>query len=378
MRDAIVFTGLSWEAFNVPERISIALASLGCKVLHCEPPVSVFRSKPQATKLVAERIHSLRLRFMSSRFNYLPGASLLQAWMLRKQIDSAARRLTLRDPIFLYMQMGKLFPLCELMKRDHSIIHTCIDEPSEPDYERRYVEVSDRTLVIPRTTFHKFRAKFGSKVEMIRQSVDFRALTDVAVGDVPESDPLSHIPRPRLAYLGLPHGRLNVPVLSSLLRSHPEWHFISVGPEKAVPFSNAHNVPWMRAELRASYLRNIDIGFLPYNCHNEVDRHCVPLKLFDCFAFGIPVVASPLIHLWEYGDLIYFGDTTDELARAVREALHEPSDSPKRAARVEIARRHSVENLALQLESCLPLQDRTTARSCKTPNREACIREASS
>jgi hypothetical protein len=32
MRDAIVFTGLSWKALNAPERISIALVSLGCKV----------------------------------------------------------------------------------------------------------------------------------------------------------------------------------------------------------------------------------------------------------------------------------------------------------------------------------------------------------
>jgi hypothetical protein len=376
VRDAIVFTDLGWEAFNVPERISMALASLGCKVLHCEPPVSVFRSKPQVMREVADKIYSLRLRFISSRFNYVPGAPLLQARMMRKQIESAARRLELRDPIFFYMPTDNLFQLYRLMKRDHFIVHTCIDEPSNPDCDRRYVEVSDRTLVIPRSTFHKFRAKFGSKVEMIGQSVDFQALTDVAANSVPESDPLSDIPRPRLAYLGPPNGRLNVPVLSSLLRFHPEWHFISVGPEKAAPISNAHNVPWVRAQARSCYLRNIDVGLLPYR-HDGQERYCVPLKLFDCFAFGIPVVASPLIHLWEYKDLIYFGDTAEELARAVEEALDEPCDSPKRTARVEIARRHSVENLALELAHSLPLQGGAVAGSCTTPSGEACIQEAS-
>ena len=58
MRDAIVFTGLSWEMFNVPERISMALASLGSRVLHCEPPQSVLRGKAQVMRHVADGIHS--------------------------------------------------------------------------------------------------------------------------------------------------------------------------------------------------------------------------------------------------------------------------------------------------------------------------------
>jgi len=355
MRDAIVLSGLSWEAFNVPERISNALAGLGCKVLHSGPPVSVFRSKARALTQVADRIHSLQLRFISSRFNHLPGASLLQARMLCNQIESAAGELDLRDPIFYYMQMGRLFPLCRLMKRNHFIVHMCIDEPLEPDYDRRYVEVSDRTVVIPKSTYHMLRAKFGDKVQMIRQSVDFRELTEWGASDRPEPPALSIIPRPRLAYLGPPYTRLNLPVLWSVLRSHPEWNFVSVGGRKAAPLANAHTLPWVRAEARASYLRNIDVGFLPYNCHNKSERHCVPLKLFDCFAFGIPVVATPLIHLWEYRDLVYFGDTAGELTSAVEQALREPRDSAKRFARIEVARRHSLENLAAELTELLPL-----------------------
>jgi GT2 family glycosyltransferase len=94
---------------------------------------------------------------------------------------------------------------------------------------------------------------------------------------------------------------------------------------------------------------------MPYNCHNEEWLHCIPLKVFEYFAFGIPVVSTPLVHLWEYKDLIYFGDTAEELAGAVEQALQEPPDSPKRAARVEVARRHSVDNLAAELRECLPL-----------------------
>jgi hypothetical protein len=53
---------------------------------------------------------------------------------------------------------------------------------------------------------------------------------------------------------------------------------------------------------------------------------------------------------------IYFGDTVDELAQAVSSALLEPVNSPKRATRVELSRRHSIEKFAEALGRTLPLR----------------------
>jgi hypothetical protein len=38
--------------------------------------------------------------------------------------------------------------------------------------------------------------------------------------------------------------------------------------------------------------------------------------------------STPIIHLWEYRDLIYFGDTAKEQERAIEEALHQHSKAP--------------------------------------------------
>src|SRR5712691_9160775 len=105
MRDAIIYSGWSWETFNFPERISLALAQIGCQVLYCQGPLSVLRSKPTPLREVAEGIHALQLRFLSSRSNCVPGGALAQASVLRKQIYRAASELHLRNPIFLYVHM---------------------------------------------------------------------------------------------------------------------------------------------------------------------------------------------------------------------------------------------------------------------------------
>jgi hypothetical protein len=243
------------------------------------------------------------------------------------------------------------------MKKRHFIVHLCMDHSLSvcPDYDLA-VEVSDTTLTIPRSSFHRLRARFGDKIKPILQAVDFTRLTRAVEGACCEPQPLAGIPRPRLGFLGNVRN-LNRPLLHSLLEAHPAWQFISTGAEKAVPLPNSHALPWASIEGVRCYTRSIDVGFMPYNCYDEERLHCVPLKVFECFAFGIPVVSTPLIHLWEYKDSIYFGDTAKELASAVEAALEEAPDSPKHAARVDIARKHSLENLAMVLRKCLPLDD---------------------
>lgn len=79
----------------------------------------------------------------------------------------------------------------------------------------------------------------------------------------------------------------------------------------------------------------------------------MPLKVFDYFNAGIPVVSTPIVNLWEYSDTIYFGGTAEELAAAVELALREPQDSPRKSARRVIAKGHSIAALAETLSEIL-------------------------
>jgi hypothetical protein len=360
MRDAIVFSGMSWEAFNAPERMSLALAQLGCKVLHCGPPVSVLRGKPQPMREVAPGIHSVRLKFISSRLNRVKLMPNLQARMMYRQIESLANELSLRDPIFIYFPLGEQFPLCQQMKSKHFLVHVAMDHAGcDPNHDR-HVEISDRTFIIPKSSYHASRAKFGEKITLIPQSVDFTRISSACKAAAPEFPRLAEIPRPRLGYLGSAQKRLNLPILFSVL-----------------PLPNAHALPWVLFHELSLLIRGLDVAFLPYNCNDDFQLHCVPLKVFDCFALGIPVVSTPLINLWEYKDLIYFGDTAEELGSAMETALSEPLDSWKRAARIEIAKKHSIENLAALLGEHLRLTgDCTEGLSCYDKNTQEPIQVA--
>src|SRR5580704_18006168 len=85
--DAIVMSGWGWETFNVPERVTLALASLGSKVLYCQNPVSFLRDRPPGLEEIRSGIYRLIPRFFGHRLNRIPLAfPQLQARVVTNEI----------------------------------------------------------------------------------------------------------------------------------------------------------------------------------------------------------------------------------------------------------------------------------------------------
>jgi glycosyltransferase involved in cell wall biosynthesis len=353
VRDVIIMSTWSWDVFNVPERVALALASRGARVLYCEMPASHFRHAIKPLDEVAKNVYRFVPEYLGGKLRFVPGVGDLQWKMVAKQILGNAKALNLKDPLFLYSHIDRMTPLCDEMKAAGiPLVHICMDYPEMYQYE--LIAVSDQTLVIPRSVFCKLRSKFGEKIQWIPQSIHLPAENSSSSESPPESAAPGSIPRPRLGYLGPIFARVNLPLLREVLRSHPDWQFICFGGAEDLRLPNAHNSKWLSPEAIPSFTAALDVGVMPYDCFEEKNLHCVPLKLFDYLLAGLPVVATPVISLWEFSDLIYLGDTSEDFSRALREALEEPANSPKRKLRQDVARAHSTEELGRRLEEILP------------------------
>lgn len=352
MRDAIVISGWTWEANNVPERIAGALAYGGSRVLYCENPACWLRSTRRFSE-VEKGIFAFGLRFVGHRLNSFPLARSLQAKLLAREILNRAESLRLKDPVFIYPHGEYCLPLCrEFNHRGFPLIHICMDY--ELELLREHVRESDVTLAIPRRAYEELKEEFGDKVRLVPQFSNCSEIQSFAApADYTEAPELSTIPRPRLGYLGDLTGRVSLSLLGTVLGRNPEWYFVSFGGRKHLPLANAHILAWRGRDDVARIVRGFDVGFMLYDCSVPKNLNCVPLKLFDYFACGIPVVSTPILFLREFRDLVYTGETAEEIVQATRQALTEPVESPRRAARIAVARQYSIVRSAQVLRSVM-------------------------
>ena len=332
------------------------------RFLNSEPAFSIAKIQSRAQKNAAsppdEVVPAVSFRFRTRiwghRLNNFSPLAMMQSRMVANQIDGQAKKLNLRNPLFIYGYMGRLLPVCHQMQlRGYTLIHVSMDKPQNQLLE--HASMATMTLVIPQASYDELRTKFGDRVVKLRQ---LGSLTKNNTEESPKLEvpaAFSSIPKPRLTYIGAPQSRLMLPAIRKILIARPEWHFVHFGPPDTLNLPNAHALPWMSKGDLARVIAGADVAFMPYDCANEQSFNCVPLKLLDHFEIGTPVVSTPILSVEDLRDVVYVGENVAELTSAIESALSEPSDSPKRARRKEIAREHSLENIAAFLEKVLPL-----------------------
>ena len=347
----IIVSGWTWEAYNVPERMASAFARAGSKVLYCENPSSFLRSARTLSE-VESNVFAFGLQHLSHRLNSFPILRQLQANMLAQEILEKASRLRLNDPVFIYPHGDYCLPLCrQFRRRGFQLIHVCMDY--EFDILRDHVRESHFALVIPEAAFQELRKEFGAKIRKIPQLSNFQqAMKLPRHGIIPKPEFYS-VDGPRLGYLGRLTGRVSLPLLKATLSLRPELNFFSCEERKQFELKNEHALGWRSQEELAIVLSGLDAGLMLYDCAIPKNLHCVPLKLFDYFARGMPVVSTPIAFLKDHQDLVYVGSTPAELSSAISLALLEPIESLNRARRIALAEQHSIEHCAQVLGAFL-------------------------
>jgi glycosyltransferase involved in cell wall biosynthesis len=114
-----------------------------------------------------------------------------------------------------------------------------------------------------------------------------------------EPEDLQGIPRPRLGYLGTLSQWIDFEILLLLARENPKWNIVCVGdpylaevPEALKKLANVHFLGARAAFLVPAYLKNVDVGLVPYRQEAGGSSDGDSMKIFEYLAAGLPVVAA--------------------------------------------------------------------------------------
>ena len=156
---------------------------------------------------------------------------------------------------------------------------------------------------------------------------------------------IESLPRPIVSYMGDVAPWVDIELFLKAARSHPEWSIVILGTWKRDKgeiqgLKNVHAPGSVPYDELPYYARRFDVGTIPFQL-NELTRVVNPLKLYEYFSLGMPVVASDLPEVARFGDLVYIYRDLDQFVPMVEKALSEGANSPLRRRRIELAAKNS-------------------------------------
>ena len=340
-----------------------------CLLLYAQPHAVMKHLFVRYPPIVYKRgnVHYLRPVYLLpfQRFRLIVGINrwlflrLVSPWVLRR-IYKKRQREEKTDQYFMFYRPEKERDYFRQAFRAFSAmgyktVFNLVDYPPTEDKAtvgiyRAYVQLSD-VVVANSSTLKKAFSEYRSDITVVPQGF---ALDEFRKTPIP-SVQLS-VDTPRIGFVGALGSRLDFPLLFELIARNPSWNFVFWGPKQIVEGDDRLEVNRLVRRLLAypnvlhgfsrekrqvaSVVDQLDIGIIPYDVTQKSNRYCYPMKLFEYFYMGKPVVATPIEELKRFPKFVLIGRTVKEWERHIKNLISRPWPKEYKEAQ----RRRATEN----------------------------------
>lgn len=361
----IVFmSAVPWEGLYArPQQLCTRLAERGAKVFFVEPPWTILSplKRPELLRswLVQERVRSLdpQLVIFTPR-PVLPGHNafrsvnrLNQRYLAHRVGTEMLRLGWTADFIWSHLPGTADWP------RDIPIIYECVDEHSAFGGLMRHqvIHTMENDLLVRAKAVFATAESLLERCRLIRK--DSRLVQNGADYEhfARASLRVEKKGQTTIGFYGGIGAWIDLELVYSAARRLKKMHFVMVGPVE--PGTSVTDAP-ENVEFRGlqpyselpSILAQFDVVMIPFKL-SRLTRAVNPIKLYEYFAAGKPVIVTPLPELVRHEPLVYPVTTDIEFAEAVSQALTEGTQ--KLEARQSIARQASWEARLDEIEAYL-------------------------
>ena len=202
-------------------------------------------------------------------------------------------------------------------------------------YERHLIDLASTTFVTAEKLEERLRAIApGRLIVRVPNGVDFEWFQERAAHREFPPD-IQEAAHPIAGYVGVLRSWFDYDLIGRLALTMPDVSFIMVGPLD-FEFRNSHlrtirNLRWIGRRDYGEmprYISAFDVCLIPFMAGN-VSQTTNPVKVFEYFALGKPVVSTPMHELLPFRNdgLLRFAGGREEFATAIRDSLAEPRHS---------------------------------------------------
>jgi len=195
----------------------------------------------------------------------------------------------------------------------------------------RLIKDADIVLVTAKTLLQQVERIRRKAVHLVPNGVDYEHFV------TPTDPPCEYekIPPPRVVYVGAIREWFDVELLAYAARSLPQYSFVLIG-DPLIDISLIRTMPNVFClgsrdfRLIPAYLQHSQVGIIPFKV-NRLTNSVHPIKLYEYFASGLPVVSVKLDEIYSIRSPAVLTSTPDEFVDALqRAAITTSSDASVR------------------------------------------------
>jgi hypothetical protein len=161
-----------------------------------------------------------------------------------------------------------------------------------------------------------------------------------------------------IGFVGAVNYRIDYSLLLKIAASNHQWHFVVWGPvleknkfnksawRKMKALSSLPNVSTgeSKKNLIPGIISQFDIGMIPYDISQDFNKYCYPMKLFEYFYMGKPVVSTPIEELKRFPKFVKIGRTAEEWEKIIKSLLSKSWPEKYKREQKKLAIENSWEN----------------------------------
>jgi glycosyltransferase involved in cell wall biosynthesis len=350
-----------WHArIQRSSQLAKAIAATGAQAIYVNPHLGLEYSRPYAfdpTTRLAElgpRLYEMHIHLPREhelhRRPLLPAESALIAGEIAHLVDTAG----IREAALVVSFPAWLDAAADLRRRyGFPIVYDCHDwlpgfgrtAPALLKAEGALFQTADAVV---------FSAQFLQDRVLERHDVRSKCvLIRNAVGPLAAPAAPRRDGRPTIGYVGALDHWFDIDAVAAVASAHPEWRVVLAGrveDSRILRLQRRPNVNFS-GEIPPSGLPELlhgwDAAMIPFVV-NDLTRAANPIKLYEYFGAGLPVVSSRLPEVEMFSDLVYLADSPGEFAAQAAAAMDE-RDASRRSRRIAAAGRETWDARARQL-----------------------------
>ena len=200
----------------------------------------------------------------------------------------------------------------------------------------KLLRLADLVFVNSRS-LQKIHSKHRQQIYQVPQGFDHESFKKKSVckDKLPSSKPL-------VGFIGAVDYRLDFKILYKVVQAFPQFNFVLWGPAQTdlqdqytgtnqhlSKLKKSHNIIWGLSQTRKkipNIISQFDICIIPYNVSLKQNIFCYPMKLFEYFYMGKPVISTPIKELMlpKFKKYVRIGKTAEEWQAHIKDLLSKP------------------------------------------------------